>query len=236
MKVYGYARVSTEKQVLKRQLTAIKERYPDAVIYSEKFTGKTTEGREKWNKLLSVVEAGDVIIFDSVSRMSRSAEDGVRDYMMLYERGVSLEFIQNPSVNTEVFRKAMEQSITISRTGGAVDVLLEGIEKGLNEYFKLLAAEQVRIAYLEGQHEIEERSHNISKALAERKRDGVTLGRPKGSKQETEKSRKAKTEIKRLSASFDGSNNDTEVCAILGISRNSLKKYRTEMLDEMGLA
>ena len=38
-KVYGYCRVSTKHQSIRRQETEIKGLYPDAIIYSEAWTG-----------------------------------------------------------------------------------------------------------------------------------------------------------------------------------------------------
>ena len=46
--------------------------------------------RPEWDKWFSKVSNGDTIIFDSVSRMSRSADDGVQTYFQLMDRGVSL--------------------------------------------------------------------------------------------------------------------------------------------------
>ena len=65
--------------------------YPNAVIYSDKFTGPTFD-RHNWNKLYKLLKAGDTIVFDSVSRMSRSASEGAELYTELYSKGVELVF------------------------------------------------------------------------------------------------------------------------------------------------
>ena len=39
-------------------------------------------------------------MFDSVSRMSRCASEGYKDYKMLYEMGVDLVFLNEPLRNT----------------------------------------------------------------------------------------------------------------------------------------
>jgi DNA invertase Pin-like site-specific DNA recombinase len=44
--IVGYARVSTPSQKLERQIANLKNAYPDIVIISEKYTGKT-ENRPK---------------------------------------------------------------------------------------------------------------------------------------------------------------------------------------------
>ena len=79
MAVFGYCRISTTKQSIERQIRNIKAAYPDAVIFQEAYTG-TKQDRPIWNKLQAKVKDGDTIIFDSVSRMSRTALEGFRDY------------------------------------------------------------------------------------------------------------------------------------------------------------
>lgn len=90
--VYGYARVSTAKQDITRQIRNIMSVCADAKIYSETFTGTKTTGRYELQKLLKKVQPGDTIIFDSVSRMSRNAEEGYMLYKELFERDITLRF------------------------------------------------------------------------------------------------------------------------------------------------
>ena len=75
-KIYGYCRVSTKKQSIERQVRNILALYPSADIVKETYTGTKLEGRTKFNKILNKVQEGDTIVFDSVSRMSRDAEEG----------------------------------------------------------------------------------------------------------------------------------------------------------------
>lgn len=89
--IYGYARISRPQQNIERQIRNIKERYPEAVIVEEAFTGTTIE-RPKWQRLAATVQQGDTIVFDSVSRMSRDAEEGFSAYETLFSRGVELVF------------------------------------------------------------------------------------------------------------------------------------------------
>ena len=73
---YGYCRISTRGQNIERQERNIKTAFPDAVIVKEIYTGTKFQGRKELEKILDKVYAGDTIIFDSVSRMSRDAEEG----------------------------------------------------------------------------------------------------------------------------------------------------------------
>ena len=101
---YGYTRISTSKQNIERQVRNILEIYPKAHIVKEVYTGTKTEGRKEWNKLYKLVrqEAAKgkeiTIIFDSVSRMSRNAEEGFKLYEELFTIGINLVFLKEPPI------------------------------------------------------------------------------------------------------------------------------------------
>lgn len=67
----------------------------------------------------------DTIIFDSVSRMSRNADEGFCLYEELYIKGIELVFLKEPHINTSTYKKALESNI--SMTGTNVDFILEGL-------------------------------------------------------------------------------------------------------------
>ena len=69
-KIYGYARISTHKQNIERQVRNIKAAFPTAIIIKEIYTGTKFQGRNELNKLLRLVERGDIIVFDSVSHFA----------------------------------------------------------------------------------------------------------------------------------------------------------------------
>ncbi|HJJ62531.1 MAG TPA: recombinase family protein [Methanocorpusculum sp.] len=99
--IYGYLRVSTKKQSIERQIKNILVAYPTANLdYRDYFTGTKTDGRPGWNKLMARVQAGDTIVFDSVSRMSRNAAEGFESYEELFHRGVELVFLKEPHIIT----------------------------------------------------------------------------------------------------------------------------------------
>ena len=87
MNIYGYCRISTSKQSIDRQIRNIKAEYPTAHIVQEAYTG-TSIFRPEWLKLYRVLKAGDTVVFDSVSRMSRNAEEGFALYEDLYHKGM----------------------------------------------------------------------------------------------------------------------------------------------------
>ena len=122
---YGYVRISTAKQNIDRQIRNIKEVYPTVTIVQEVYTGTNIYNRKELNKLLKVVKTGDTIIFDSVSRMSRNAEEGFELYEKLYNKGINLVFLKEPHINTDTYKQALTNNVPL--TGTNVDFILEGI-------------------------------------------------------------------------------------------------------------
>ena len=137
---YGYCRISTRKQNIERQIRNILSEFSDAIILQEEYTG-TKLDRKEWNKLFSSVRAGDTIIFDSVSRMSRNAAEGVEAYAALYKRGVNLVFLKERHIDTDTYRQTLQNSVQL--TGGDVDYILEGV----NCYMLALARRQIYLAF-----------------------------------------------------------------------------------------
>ena len=119
--VYGYCRISTRKQNIERQIRNILREFPDAVIVQEEYTG-TKLDRKEWQKLMRCVSSGDTIIFDSVSRMSRNAAEGVEAYEALYRQGVSLVFLKERHIDTDTYRQTLQSSISL--TGNDVYYIL----------------------------------------------------------------------------------------------------------------
>ena len=116
--IYGYCRISTARQNLERQARNIQAVYPEAVIVREIYTGTKIHERKEFEKLLRKVSAGDILVFDSVSRMSRTAQEGYRIYEELYNRGVSLVFHKEPHINTSTYQQAMDNQFSVKiKTG-----------------------------------------------------------------------------------------------------------------------
>ena len=135
-KIWGYARISTKKQNLERQVRNILSEYNDAEIIQETYTGKNVLSRPKFEKLLKTVQPGDMIIFDSVSRMSRNAEEGFNLYKELYSRGIDLVFLKEHHIDTDIYRKELEKQIHLSINTGesSTDTLFQAIIDALNTY------------------------------------------------------------------------------------------------------
>lgn len=222
--VYGYARISTMKQSIQRQIDNIKNVYPEAVIITEEFTG-TKMDRPKWNKLIDNLKAGDTIVFDEVSRMSRNAEEGFKTYKELFDKGINLIFLKESTLNTDNFKNVMQ----VAMTNTEVDLIL----KGVNEYLMLLAEKQIKTAFETAQHEVDFLHKRTSEGIAIARAKGKQIGRATGTKVETRKAKESKEKIKALSKDFNGSNTDIEVIAILKLARNTYYKYKAELKAEL---
>ena len=223
-RVYGYCRVSTNRQNIERQVRGIKKEYPTAIIVKEIYTG-TKINRAGLNKILRVIKKGDTIVFDSVSRMSRNAEEGFKLYEELFNKGIELVFIKEPLINTSTYKKALTTNIEL--TGTNVDYILEGI----NKYLLSLAKEQIKLAFEQAQKENDDLRQQTREGIEIARLNGKQIGQIKGTKLTTKKSIKAKEQIKKYSKEFDGILKDIEVMKLVGLARNTYYKYKRELKD-----
>ena len=228
--IYGYARVSTPHQKLERQITNITELYPKATIFREFYTG-TTQNRPNWERLMGQIKKEDTIVFDSVSRMSRNAAEGFKDYKMLYESGVNLIFLNEPLINTSVFDSTKNNllSIDIATGNTAVDAFFKGNIELINNFMMALAEEQIKAAFDQAEKEVTDLHTRISQGMREAKKNGVKIGLSKGTSLTTKKSIDCKAIIKKHSKDFGGTLEDHDVIKLCGCSRNSYYKYKREL-------
>ena len=227
--IYAYCRVSTQHQKLARQITNITAIYPTATIIKEFYTG-TKQDRPNWNKLMSQIKTGDTIVFDSVSRMSRNAEEGFKDYKMLYERVVHLIFLNEPLINTSVFDSTKNNllSIDIATGNDAVDTFFKGNVQLINNFMMALAEQQIKAAFEQSEKEVTDLHIRISQGIREAQKNGTKIGLPQGTTLTTKKSLECIAIIKKHSKDFGGTLEDPDVMKLCGCSRNSYYKYKKE--------
>lgn len=224
--VYGYARVSTMKQKIERQVENIKSIYPNAIVITESYTG-TKMDRPEWSKLYSKLQSGDTVIFDEVSRMSRNAEEGFLVYKELYERGVKLIFLKESTLNTENFSKAAQAQL--ESTG---DEIADTYIEATNKVLLLLAERQIKAAFETAQHEVDFLRKRTKEGLARAKLNGQHLGVAAGTKLTTKKSIEAKEIILKHSKLFNGTLSDPDVIKLTGLARNTYYKYKKELIEQ----
>lgn len=226
-KVWGYCRVSTQSQVIDRQITNILRAYPMADIMQEKATGTKLDVRKVFNDLLKKVKPGDTIVFDSVSRMSRNADEGFKLYQELYNKGVELIFLKETYINTSTYKKALNNNIEM--TGTNVDIIL----KSVKEYLMVLAKEQIKIAFDQAEKEVKDLQQRTKEGMAVARANGKQIGRVEGTKIETDKAKAAKKLILKHSNKFNGSLNNKECMALVGVAKATFYKYVYELEKEL---
>lgn len=227
--IYGYTRISTPKQSLKRQAANIKKYDSAAVIVAEIYSGRTTR-RPKWEALKRKLQAGDVIIFDEISRMSRNAAEGFREYRALYDKDINLIFLKEPTLNTENFR----QAAAVAMTGTDIDIILEAV----NKYLFLLAEQQIKTAFEAAEKEVILLRQRTKEGVERARAEGKQIGRPAGVKMETEKGRRTQALIKKHCKEYGGSLTDREVMQLAGVSKKTFYKYKklvheADLMDKM---
>lgn len=225
-KIYGYARISRKEQSIDRQIRNIRAACPDVHVVQEAYTGRTMQ-RPEWDKLFSKVSNGDTIIFDSVSRMSRSADDGVQTYFQLMDRGVSLVFLKEPYINTATYMEASQQSI--QSTGNEIaDIYVEAT----NKVIKLLAEKQLVTAFEQAEKEVSDLRQRTREGIETARLNGKQIGQKIGNKLHIKKKGPAMELIRRYSRDFEGNLNDIETMKLVELSRNTYYKYKKELLAE----
>jgi DNA invertase Pin-like site-specific DNA recombinase len=97
----GYARVSTTKQSLERQLDALNNAgIPDDRIYSDKKTGATVD-RDGLTKLLGYAREGDTIVVYTLDRLGRNLREVLNLVHTLAEKGIGVRSLADPlPINT----------------------------------------------------------------------------------------------------------------------------------------
>lgn len=223
---YGYCRISTKQQSIDRQIRNIKAVYPDAIIVTESYSG-TTLNRPEWKKLYNKLKKGDIVVYDSVSRMSRDADEGVDLYMELYNKGIELEFLKESHINTEIYKSTIAQ--TIGTTGNDIaDIYIEAT----NKVIRLLAEKQIRLAFEQAEKEVEDLHQRTREGIETARLNGKQIGQKQGAKLTTKKSVEAKKLIRKHNKTFGGSLTNEETWTLIGISKMTFYKYLREMKEE----
>lgn len=236
-KVYGYCRISRKEQNIERQERNIRAVYPDAIIRKEAFTGRKIDGRKEFLWILKTAEAGDTIVFDSVSRMSRNAEEGIKVYKSCFDKGINLVFLKEAYINTEIYASKIRQSEVT--TGKSY------LDEGLKVILIGLAEEQIKIAFEQAQKEVDDlrqrtregietvKKHNEMIRLGIEEGEEKQVGQKAGRKLVIKKAAEAKKTIRKHSAEFGGKLTDAETMLLAHVSKPTFYKYKREIRAEL---
>ena len=183
--IYGYVRISTKKQVIARQVSNILKIYPNAKIFQEVFTG-TTVNRPEWNRLKKIVAAGDTIVFDSVSRMSRNAVEGIDEYFDFFEKGNYVYTFKKrclENLELELPDEATTMILNTKGTHGAISQDIKSFYDYVNNHIVTTDfTKQIddEISYLKLDTKVRREFMLMEARLLDERREGEAVGIAKG--------------------------------------------------------
>jgi DNA invertase Pin-like site-specific DNA recombinase len=156
--IYGYIRVSTDKQTTENQRFEINNYCAKNNIEIDEWINETVSGKEsfekrKLGKLLKKIKKGDILICSELSRLSRA----------MYSMISALEKFEKNDVKIIAIKERFTlKKDDVSRYFAPVIAIVSEMERDLI-------------------------SQRTKEALARLKCEGVKLGRPKGSKSKSKK-------------------------------------------------
>jgi len=152
MGVFGYIRVSTDKQETENQRFEILKYANEKKLGSVEIIEETVSGRKSWKdrklgKLIEKVQKGDILIITELSRLGRSMLEIMELLSILLRKGVELRVVKsNQVLKDDLHSKVFAMAFSIA-----------------SEIERELISQRTR------------------EALQRRKAEGKPLGRPKGS-------------------------------------------------------
>lgn len=158
---YSYKRVSTDKQDLLRQETAIQEFCINNNItldaaYSDKITGKVFH-RPDYDKLKSVVKKGDTIIIKELDRLGRDWDGIKNEWKWFDDNDINIIVIDMPLLAQSIYDEKGEINLNM-------------------KFVKTIVFETLCYVSETERRKIGKRT---SESLQAKKKQGMVLGRPK---------------------------------------------------------
>jgi DNA invertase Pin-like site-specific DNA recombinase len=126
--IYGYARVSTLDQNLDRQKDALRA-YGVERIFCEKVSG-AKKSRPELDKMLAILESGDSVVIESLSRLGRSVKNLSELMESFNEKGIRLISLKE-SVDTTSATGRLLFTIISSLAAFERETLIERTNEGL---------------------------------------------------------------------------------------------------------
>ena len=153
---YGYARISTSKQITDRQVDTL-EKYNLDKIYTDVVTGSNFD-RPNYKKLTEeILREGDELFIKEVDRLGRNKRENLEELRKLKERGIIIRILEIPTTLMIANDETDQNKLMIEMMN---NMLIE-----MYATFAELELQKIRTRRRE--------------ALAAKKKKGEPLGRPK---------------------------------------------------------
>ena len=170
--VYGYIRVSTDRQTVENQRFEIKRFCKENNLQVDKWISETISGaksvdKRQLGKLLKGVKSGDIIICSEISRLGRSLFMIMSVLNRCMEIGAKVWTIKdNYRLGDDITSKVLAFAFGLS-----AEIERKLISQRTKEALARKKSEGVQLKLI---------SQRTKEALARKKSEGVQLGRPKG--------------------------------------------------------
>lgn len=206
--IYGLINITTSYQNPEHQKRIIRKQYPEAIV----------DERNDYTTLLSICKENDIIVMQNILKLyDRNTGETeeifniiLERYQQIFNKGVSIIILEQPCLNSEVYKKAIISQHDIKNiAAGAVSVVLQ---------------EQISISI----NQLLNKKNSIKNSIKSRK------GCPpanKGKKMVTTKEVNSKEYIKTNLIDFGGTKTNSEVISYLGLARNTFYKYKRELME-----
>ena len=153
---YGYARISTSKQITDRQVDTL-EKYNLDKIYTDVVTGSNFD-RPNYKKLTEeILREGDELFIKEVDRLGRNKRENLEELRKLKERGIIIRILEIPTT-LMIANDETDQN----------KLMIEMMNNMLIEMYATFA-----------ELELQKIRTRTREAIADKKKKGEPLGRPK---------------------------------------------------------
>jgi DNA invertase Pin-like site-specific DNA recombinase len=144
--IIGYARVSSKKQNLARQIKELEAFGCDRII-KEKESGKNFKERTAYNEMRSKMRFGDVLVVHDLSRFGRNKQEIRDEWKALMDEDIDIVVLNMPILDTRKYRELEGMGQLVS---DLVLTLLSWMVDEERERIKVAQKEGIEIAKKKG--------------------------------------------------------------------------------------
>lgn len=150
-KVFNYLRVSTKEQNEERQRVAIQEfnqanGFTNAIEMVDKSSGTNTD-RPQLQLLLQVIGEGDLVVIQSIDRLSRNYNECKELWKQITDKGADIVVIDMPLLDTRQHKDLLGNFVS-----DLILQVLAYVGQQENEFRRKRQAEGIAVAKAQGKH------------------------------------------------------------------------------------